>query len=912
MTSFVVWLFRVILLLYPGQFRRGFGDFMVQAFEDQLSHARISGRQGDFRRTAVAGLTDLLKNAVLERFTVHDPLKPSTHQVWNIASAVSGGGGYGQATWHQMLPQQVREALRIFHRRPGFSATVVFTLAVGIAANATMFGVVDRLLLRPPSGVVDPEEIHRVQMEFIRPSGTSRSGSLNYATLLDVDNATGAEAAGYFRMGLPLDRGPDAQEVRGSFVTSRYFQILGTRARLGRLLGPADSTEPVVVISHGFWRSRLAGDSSAIGTKLLLGDREYTVVGVAPKGFVGLELSAVDLWLPLEGFVGDFYNPNWNHPELARRSYWLRVLARISPTTPREQVGLVATQRMMQGLEEIDSFLLKRDVELSLSFAPIHRAKGPFGLGGAEISLWLMGVAVIVLLVCLANVANLMVTRAIERQREIAVRLALGIPRRHLVGHLLAESLVLALVGGAAGVLLAHSASEVFHRTLVPHIAVEGSMVDGRVLAFTVAVTVIAGLLAAMLPALTVRSYRLAEAIKEASRDGSVSRGRLRNGLVVLQTALSVTLLIGAALFVVSLRKAQAEDLGHELDRVWVASFDGSAVGIAEQRSEEIYRQVAERLRLLAGVEAVSPVTSIPMYSARGADIKFPANPDFTLASRESPYWIGVSEDFFRATGLEILHGRSFTDNEVTDHSPVVILNRALAEAAWPGGNENPVGKCVEINNEGFCRTVVGVVATAKRRPGEESPMMQIYLPFSTEYRTAALMMRLPLNATPENVVQRTFHEAAPNLPFVNVIPMTSYNDGNLAAWRLGATMFTIFGALALLIAAVGLYGVLAFNIAQRYHEIGVRMALGARPAVITRMVLRQSLTAAGLGVAVGLVIARLGSSRLQDHLFGIDAGDPAVAIAAGAVLLGAALLASLIPARRAVRVDPVSALRSE
>src|SRR5216117_111896 len=801
----------------------------------------------------------------------------------------------------------LRYALRTFARTPALIAAAVVCLALGIGANATIFGVVDTLLFRPPPHVREPERVVRLYFRRHYPPFGANTSSITgyplYTLIRESARDFDALAACTYSQSASLGRGVDARRVHLVLASASYFPLLGVRPALGRfysadedrLGGPA-----VVVLGYRFWRAAFQGDSGILGRQLQLGRSSYTVVGVAPERFTGVNLENVDAWVPLTASTPELMGPG----SLNRGSYFLQIIGRLG-TGGREAGEREATLAFRA--EDMYSYGDSNAVAL---LGPVQHARGPEMSQNARVSLWLSAVSVIVLLVACANVANLLLARALQRQREIAVRLALGAARLRLARQLVTESVLLALAGGAAALVVTLWAGPVIRAFLLPDMAAVTSAVDGRVLLFTGGVALLTGLLAGCVPALQVGRADLTPALKAGAREGRYRPSRLRSALLVGQVALTVTLIVGAGLFVRSLRNVAGQDFGFDPARTLLATMDLRAAGYRPVEINQLNLQMLARLQVLPGVEAAAATIGHPFGWATGCSVSVPGRDSIPQLKAGGPYCQRVTAGYFAAMGTPV-HGRAFTPAD--RGSPVAIVNETMARLLWPG--ESAIGKCFLVGSDKRCAGIIGVVPDARRFNAVEDASMHFYVPFtddSSEFITA-LVVRA--RGRPQDLVapvRAAMQETAASLPYAAVTPLADLVAPSIRPWRLGTTMFGVYAGLALVLAAVGLYGVLSYTVAQRSHEIGVRMAMGARRGNVLGLMVGQGVRIAALGAGIGAVVALAGGRVLSSLLYGVSPRDPLVLLGAAMIPLVVAALASYLPARRAAKVDPVVALRYE
>jgi predicted permease len=533
-----------------------------------------------------------------------------------------------------------------------------------------------------------------------------------------------------------------------------------------------------------------------------------------------------------------------------------------------------------------------------------------------RVSKLLVGVSTLVLLIACANVASLLVARALRRRREIAVRLALGVSRARLMTQLLVESVILALLGGLGALVVMRWGGGIIRTVLLGNYLGDSS-VDGRILAYMAAVTLATGLLAGIVPAIGASAADLTRALREGAREGSPHRSRTRNVLLVAQTALAVVLLIGTGLFVRSLHNVNAIQLGMETNRVLVATVNLQGAGFASAERQLLYATMAERVRHMPGIAGVSIGGALPFRSSFADYFHVPGIDTLPRVKDGGPYVNAVTPDYFQTLGIRILRGRGFTAADEASHARVMVVSESMARLIWRG--RDPIGQCIGVVADSLpCTTIVGIAQNTHRNGViEDSEVLQYYIQLqhaSTEMGDRVLFIR-PADGDPAHWVEpvrRALQTAAPNLPFADVRPMTKLFGWQIQPWRLGATMFGLFGGLALLLTALGLYSVVAYAVVQRTHEFGVRIALGADNVRIVGQIVRQGLVLALSGAALGVAIALVAGKFVEPLLFQTSPHDPIIFGVVIAVLVVASVLASVLPARRAAAVDPVVALRAE
>ena len=818
-------------------------------------------------------------------------------------------------SWLEDLVHDLRHVARALARSPGFALTAILTFALGLGANATMFGVIDQLLFRAPAHVTSPD---RIVMLSMRGPGSTGIGQPTfnwpvYRVLRERVRSFDAIAlADYQPMDVPIGTGADAQSLSGLLVTPSYFTVLGLRPALGRFMAASEGNEPVgaavAVISYGSWTRRFGNARNVLGTTLDIANQRFTIIGVTPRGFTGTELGEVDLWLPMTGALWLQPLPsNWTTMTSAT---YARVFARLRAGVSREratdEVGRVLTAALPK-----EWYVNGRRALLT----PLVQSRSAQQGGTARVTALLAAMSVTVLLIACANVANLLLARALRRRREIAVRLALGISRGRLARMLLTESMLLALLGGVAAVIVASWAGSLIRGLLFGDITWATGTVDRRMLAFTALAAILTGLVTGLIPALQASRPDMTSALKAGVREGGEQRTATRSTLLVLQAALSVVLLVGAGLFVRSLIALTATRLGVDPDRVLTASMNLRAVGRRADESDEIYRQALARVRALPGIASAAAAYTTPFGASWGADMRVPGRD--SLPEAQGPFYNSVSPGYFATLGTRILDGREFTDADRPGSPRVIVINATMARLLWPG--RRAVGECIDFVTDSLpCATVVGVVEDIRRQGLFEGPTYFVHVPLTQDVlalRARHVLVRPRGDASRMiEPVRRAVQTAAPGLPYAKVqrIGDMSILVSQLRPWRLAAALFGAFGLLALALAAVGLYGVVSYSVAQRIPEMGVRVALGASRRHLAELVVRQGVAVTSIGVALGVIVALITGRFATPLLYQESPRDPIVFGIVVATLFVVAVAASAVPAWRASHVDPIEALRTE
>ncbi len=820
------------------------------------------------------------------------------------------------------LHQDVGHAARALRKQPGFTLAVIVTLALGIGANAAMFGIVDRLLLRPPAYLRDAVATGRIYLIGTYGGKEYTANNIPYQRYTDLRDGTSsfAQTAAFFYAEMVIGLGDEARKAQVGLVSADYWKFFDVRPTLGRFFTEAEnrtpSGTPVAVLGYAHWRSAYAADPGAIGQRLNIGGTVYTNIGVAPKGFSGASLMPVAAFVPITAGGMDLFvvRPGRSPWYQGYNFTWMEMLARRKPGVSIEaaEADLTAAYRRSLQTEQggranatpIDS------IRPRVSLASIMYDRGPNARPSAKVAAWLGGVSVLVLLVACANVASLLLARAIGRRREIAVRIALGISRARLVRYLLTESVLLALAGGLVAILVAQGASKGLRTLVLPGIEWPNPLGDGRMMLFAGCAALLAGLVTGLTPALQHTGSDLTNALKAGGREGGVRRTRLRATLIALQGAISVILLIGAGLFVRSLHNVRSVELGFDVDRLLYVGFAmrGTTLDVPQQRA------LGDRVRALAktlpAVETATATISVPFWISWSEDLFAPGIDPARL--REPVYANGVTEEYFAATGTPLLRGRGILASDDSGSAPVAVISESVARDVWAG--EDPLGRCVRVGADTMpCTTIVGIAGNI-RRGYSEGPVRSIYFPHEQQGNSnASLFIRTRGSAEAAmESVRRSLQAVMPGTAYIDARPMQTIIDPEIRPWRLGAAMFTLFGVLALVLAAVGLFSVISYNVSQRTHELGVRIALGATSSNVLSLVIREGLRIAVIGTVIGVVIALAVGRFLTPLLYSVSAADPATFVIVVATLILVAGAASTAPARRAMRVDPTQALRGD
>lgn len=825
----------------------------------------------------------------------------------------------------ESVAQDMRYAWRGLRARPGFTAAVLITLGLGIGANTAMFGIVDRLLFRPPPFLFAPERVHRVMLQYMWNSARQLDNSHAYKRYLELSAVPSLERTAVFaQRDLDVGVGVDAREVPIATVSASLFDFFSVRPALGRFFTAAEDSTPsgaqVVVLGNAYWRANMSGATDVLGKQLFIASVPYTIIGVAPPGFAGFSEEATPAaYIPVTTFAylrdKRFYEHyGWT---------WLNMYARRRPGVSIEATDAELTtafQRSWVVEGEIGGYKnwpTAQSVGAHAFAVPVQTARGPDAGAESRVAAWVMGVAVVVLLIACANVANLLLTRAASRRRETAMRLALGVSGRRLVQQLLTESILLAALGGMVGMALSIWGSRALGALFLQRgepIAV-GS--DARTLLFTGTVTLAVALITGLAPALSTLRNDVAGSLKAGMRDGTYRRSRARTALLLFQGALSVVLLVGAGLFVRSLNNVRSTRLGFDVEPLVVIQAN-MRTRLTPAERDALGVRLISAATSVPGVHSATLVASIPFGGNEGRGFPYYPGADTARIRRAQRYMLQTGNArYFETTGTRILRGRGFTEADRANAPPVIVVNQVMADRLWPG--QDPLGKQVRIGEEtNPYMTVIGVAENMRGASIENPSENWYYVPWD-QYRVIfggdvyGILVRVNGRAQDfVDVLRRRMLEEMPGNSFARAAPISRLIEPRQRSWEFGAKMFVAFGALALGLAAIGLYSVIAYGVAQRSHELGVRMALGAGVGNVLKIIVGQGVAFALTGIVIGGVIALWAGKWIEPLLFAQKARDPLIFVIVGSVLIVAAIVATLGPAWRAMRVDPTVALRSE
>ncbi|HEX3187625.1 MAG TPA: ABC transporter permease [Pyrinomonadaceae bacterium] len=814
-----------------------------------------------------------------------------------------------------MLGKEIRYAGRSLLQRPGFSLVAVLTLALGIGANTAIFSLVNTVLLRALP-VERPEEVVAMNMRR-KDDALSALSYLNYIDFRDRNEVLSGLLL-YRFVPLSLSRSGANERIWAYEVSGNYFDVLGVKAIHGRTFLPEEDktrlTHPVVVLSYDGWQRRFGGDPGVVGKDFVINNHQFRVVGIAPEGFKGTEqVYEPEMWVPVS--MLPWAEPGSNLLDhRADNSFFgvARLKSGISASQAEASLNLLADQLAKEYPDSNEGQSIKL---------------GPPGfiipeLRGAVVSFtWvLMAAVALVLLVTCTNLAGLLLARATDRRREIAIRLAMGASRIRLIRQLLIESLLLSIVGGAAGLMLAIwivKALLAFKPPIDFPLTIDLGL-DWRVMLFSLGVSVVAGAVFGLAPALQSTRPNLLHALKDTSAQGGAGRTRLRSVLVVAQIAISLVVLIAAGLVVRTLQQLQTMNPGFDPKNALTMSFDLSLQGYDEARGQQFYKQLAERVRALPGVKSAAASSYIPLslnYNSRNIYVE--GEPIERAANLPLSMNASVGPRYFETMATPIVSGREFTEQDLEKSEQVAIVNETFVKRLMPAVKSpaEAVGKRISFGDaKGPFMRIVGVAGDGKYFNIAEDPRAFMWAPLTQDYiSSGAIMVRT--TGDPQSMfaaVRGEVQALDPNLPLFDVTTLTEHMRLALFPAKVAAMVLGVFGLVALLLSAIGIYGITSYAVAQRTHEIGIRMALGAQFGDVLRLVLNHGLKLTLIGAVIGLAGAYAATRAITSVLYGVSATDPLTFISVSVLLIGVALFACYVPARRATKVDPLVALRNE
>jgi predicted permease len=821
--------------------------------------------------------------------------------------------------FHSVL-RDIRYGVRQLLRSPGFTTVAVLSLALGICGNAMIFSLVNAYMFKPLSGVKDPSRLVWVYSSDRENGSTYGSSSFpDFQDYHDQSNVFDGLAA-FDGTELSMNAGGEAEVVRAAFVTGDFFNVLGVEPTSGRAFLPEENktpgTHPVVMLSYGFWQRRFGADAGLINKTLNVNGIEFTVVGVSPKGFTGAEGSAMpDIWVPM--MMHNRLRPPVGK-ELDRltdrHARWLSIVGRLKPGVGIDQaqaaLSIIAV-RLAQTYSDTNENFGVTLAQLSGKLDPRDREEL------LPVAGLLTGVVGFVLLIACANVGNLLLMRASKRHKEIAIRLALGASRADLVRQLLTETLLLFLLAGLAGMFVADRVVKVVAALMPADKPLSTEIgLDLRVFGFALLLSLVTGIIFGLTPALRASNPNLIPALKDdmGSQQSGYSRSRLRSLFVVAQVTLSVALLIGAGLFIRSLRNTRSIDPGFKVENALLVPVDLKFQRYTEPVGLDFQRRLLENVRALPGVTGASYVRDVPLGSSSGFMVVTTESVNGQEGFKRSVGANVAGAGYFQTLGIPLARGRDFGEQDRQGAPPVAIVNQTFVDRTWPG--EDPVGKRISINSDtGPFAEIIGVAKDSKYRSLEENPTSLVYLPLQQQDYQSRLTLVVRTSGDPEPIlptVRNQVRSLDNNLPLAGMTTLSQHVNLSLLPSRVGAWFLGIFGLLALILAVIGLYGVVAYSVGNRTREIGIRMALGAERTHVLKMVLREGMVLAGSGVALGVIMAFIMTRLLQGFIYGISATDPLTFAGVALVMILVAVAACYLPASKATTIDPNIALRYE
>lgn len=824
----------------------------------------------------------------------------------------------------QALLQDVRFGLRILSKTPIFTAIAILILALSIGANTAIFSLVNALLFRPIQGVGDPAQL----VQLLRVDRTGVSENLSYQDCLDFQKSTVTLAGIAMQRLTPLHLSTQqpSERITGAMITGNYFELLGVTPVLGRLIGVGDvqteGASPIVVLNYDFWLRRFGGDQQIVGQTVNLNGVSYTVIGVAAEAFSGIALGeTTEVWIPLTMWrqadpelssTATKWNVNWFSD---RDATWLTAFGRLKPERRVEQaqaelstIALTLAQAYPKSNQEAGV-----QVTVGLGLLPDIRSKVQ------QFAKLPFVIVVLVLFVACANVAGMMLSKAHARQKEISIRYALGATRWQVTRQLLTESVLLSLTSGILGLFITTRLGHLLLVTL-PETYLNTSLkldinLDLRVLSFTLAISVLTGVLFGIIPAWRLSQCGLIQSIKSQSDStGRTGKIRIRNLFAPLQLAISFALLITAALCVQTLQNVSAIKTGFNTERVLTARLDLGRQNYTDFQRRVFYQHLIERMDILPEVKASSLATNITLSGLQPVTRIYPQEQSPGLEYLSVNYNV-ITPRYFETVEVSLLLGRPFSVQDTQQSPAVAIINEMLAQRLWP--NETPLGKRFRFGNAGTDNPLIEIVGVASDTKGADifaPPRLQLYLPLTQQHQDQAVLFIRTRNA-PEQFIPTLHHEMAaidPTLPLYAIKTLADYFYAAIAPQRLAAFLVSVFGILAILLAGIGLYGTMAYDVERRTSEIGIRLALGAQARDIFFMIMRQGGTFLMTGAVIGLVVVFSLTPLIKGFLFGVKASDPMIYLMVSLVMVLVGLIACYFPARRALRVDLIKSLREE
>ncbi len=814
----------------------------------------------------------------------------------------------------------LRYAIRGLRARPGFAAAIIVTLGLGIGANAAVFSVVDRLLFRTAPMLRDAGRTHRIYVSYPWPNGEGRFtlGTIPFVRYKAISDTSGSFArAAAYGVGHSIIGAPgEGRDMQVAGVSASFFNFFDAPPRLGRYFNQREDIppagDPVVVLSYAMWQTEYGGRDDALGAQIQIGRTMYTVIGVAPRWFVGLWPDEPPIaYIPFAG-----YGASMNYAGRGD-TWWTSTNLNIASLLMTRKSGVSVekattdlTHEMREHWNDINTSATSTHQPAAIIASTIVE-RGPRPSDAAQVAALVGAMALVVLLIAGANVANLLLARALRRRREIAVRLALGISRPRLVSQLITETLLLAFLGGITGLMVARWGGPALRAKFLEPSVDTSVVTDVRTLTFVGLAVVLAGIATGLAPAWQAGRLDVTRFLRIGAREGMLQRSPLRASLLVIQAALSVLLLVAAGLFVRSLDKVRHLHMGYDIEPVLLVRLNMRGVRLDSARSEDLWQHLTNAVRTVPGVERAAIARDIPLLEIGIANIKRPPEMDSLRFVKLEILQNIIMPGYFATVGTHIIRGRAFDSTDVAGAMPAVVVSRRFAQTFWPG--QDAIGQCVR-GGRGDCAYVVGVAEDIRNFWTNEDSGLQVYTS-AAQHPIRQRVLYVRMHGAAEQYakgLRAVLQREMPGASYVTVTPYSDIVGDAMKSWQLGATVFLAFGVLAMLLAAIGLYSAISFNVAQRTHEIGVRRALGAQAADVIQLIMRQGLLLGGIGVALGGVLAFLAADRIEPLLFNVSARDPLVFAFVIIVMLGVAFAASFVPARRAASVDPNVALRSE
>ena len=886
-------------------------DQLTQSLDSELeAHAELLARD-----LAHGGLSpDEARLAARRQIGNTTLLRESSREAWGFPRL-------------ETVLQDIRYGIRGLIHAPGFTVTVILTLGLGIGANAAMFAVIDRLMLRPFPYMRDPGSVHRVYVQTTVNGRRNDNSTIPYARYLDLtanaQSFSQIATVSEWRLGIGVGENTRIQKVAG--VSASFFRFFDLRGLQGRVFTDAEDQlpagTPVALVTHEYWQTGL-GARDVLNSQLRVGKFDYTIIGILPPGFVGtVKGRPPHIFIPITTVPANL-NPSQRDIFATQYSWdWMDIIVRRTDGVSVAAANAELTEayrRSRRAQREQNPRVLPDSIAHPQAMVTPLRT-GPTLGSEARVLLWVSGVALIVLLIACANVANIMLTRVLRRRREIAVRLALGVSRSRLLGQFVIEALLLAVLGVVVGLVFAQGGGSAIRALLLPEGSTFTLGTDWRTIGMAGACAVLAALLSTIGPAVLAARSELTSSLKSGGRGTSHRRSALQAGLLVMQGALSVALLTGAGLFVRSLNRVRDIPLGFDVSRVVDVYPDFRNPNLESRDEEPTLRELVAAAKRLPGTVDAARANS-GLFQTSTTRLRIPGMDSVEQLGRFN-YQV-VSPEYFNVVQTRILRGRGFTESDAGNAPPVAVVSQAMARALWPG--RDPLGQCMQVTWQlpadnaptSGCTTVVGVAEDAAYQGLTDEQRFVYYL--NQEQMppgwARAVLVRLKGEPTAAEVerVRSALQRVMPGDGMVTLRKLKDVVEDQSRSWRLGTTLFVAFGGLAVVVAAVGLYGVIGYTIAQRMHELGMRIALGARASHILRLVLGQGVWFAAAGAAIGLLIALFASRFVEPLLYKQSARDPLIYIGVAMMMILVGLVASAVPAWRAIRADPNRALRTD